>query len=89
MCVSDVLPNNLLATIPKSDKNLTISFFFQNQSEIRRRVGKMAKMRGYGEFGKKKISFNFCPVSEWMPPNCLKEHQEHTYMSKKNDQSPG
>ena len=28
-------------------------FFISNRSEIRRRVGKMAKMRGYEEFGKK------------------------------------
>ena len=32
---------------------------------------------------KKKKSFNFCPISEWMPPNCWEEHQEHTYMLKK------
>ena len=68
-------------------------FFISNQSEnheIRRQADKIAKIRGYGEFGKKKKkSFNFSPISEWMPPNCLKEHQEHTYMSKKKFHSPG
>ena len=32
---------------------------------------------------KKKKSFNFYPISEWMPPSCSEEHQEHTYMPKK------
>merc|ERR1712105_484168 len=31
---------------------------------------------------KKKKSFNLHPISEWMPPNCSEEHQEHTYMPK-------
>ena len=31
---------------------------------------------------KKKKSFNFYPISEWMPPSCSEEHQEHTYMPK-------
>ena len=31
---------------------------------------------------KKKKSFNFYPNSEWMPPSCSEEHQEHTYMPK-------